>query len=192
VSIWRFSRAPGVLFAFTGLLLAVACDDAASCPAHPCDPTSDGVAFDLLDWCEASGGCLRDGVEVPICSDVDASPAPSCALGPVDASESLTFPVGRLWSTLGARHDLVVTYAACDAVSDPPVFTDVEILFDGKSASCQTTNPCDPTGTPTVVTCTEIPTTVQSITFSFVYDGAQGRTHLQVEMQDTMCSYFCS
>ncbi len=173
---------------FAASSLAVACDGAESCPSHPCDPTSNGEPFDLLDWCAETGGCLLD--DAPVCKDGDRTPA--CVLKSVDASETLTFPVGKLWPTLGGRHDLVVTYASCDQDARPADFTDLQVRFDGKPAQCASMDPCDPTGTPTVMTCLGIPSTVSSITFSFTYGGAEGPTSLQVELQDTTCSYFCS
>lgn len=187
--IGRFAIASAILAC---IFLGVACDGAASCPNPPCDPASDGEPFDVLRWCEESGKCLRDDTRVPVCSDANASPPPACALGPVDAGETLTFPVGQLWSTLGGRHDLDVVYASCDTDSQPPDFQDVQIRFDGVPAECTSANPCDPNGTPTVTTCQGVPSTVSSITFAFVYGGAQGMTSLQVKMQDTHCSYFCS
>jgi hypothetical protein len=171
--------------------LAIACDGAESCPSHPCDPTSNGDPFDVLRWCEESGACLRDGTRVAVCTDA-GSTAASCALGSVGASETLTLPVGSLASTLEGRRDLVVTYASCDTDAELPDVEDVEIRFDGEPASCASSNPCDPSGVATVTTCLGVPSTVRSITVSFKYGGAQGKLGLQVEMQDSTCSYFCS
>jgi hypothetical protein len=168
---------------FVSLSLAVACDGAESCPSHPCDPTSDGDPFDVLHWCAEEGECA--------CKSADAS-APPCSLELIDASETVTLPIGELWSTLGGRHDLVITYASCDQDSQPLHIDDVQIRLDGEPALCTSTNPCDPTGTPTVTTCPGIPSTVKSIALSFTYDGAEGQASLQVEMRDTTCSYFCS
>lgn len=187
VSIWRLSCVTAVLAS----ALAISCDDGASCPANPCDPASDGVRFDVLGWCEESGGCLRNGAQVPVCKDADASPAPSCALEQVDGSETLTFPIGELWPMLGGRHDLVVTFTSCDDVARPPDLQEVQIRLDGEPAACQPTNPCDPAGLPTLITCLGVSATVQSITFSFIYDGAEGSLPLQVQMEDAACSYFC-
>jgi hypothetical protein len=85
-----------------------------------------------------------------------------------------------------------VIYASCDEDAQPPDIKDVQILFDGAPATCESANPCDPAGAPTMTTCLGVPSTTQSITFSFTYNGDQGKTNLQVELQDTTCSYFCS
>jgi hypothetical protein len=174
-----------------GLWLALACNEAASCPGHPCAPASDGIPFDVLDWCQTTGQCLRDGILVPICPHADASPAPSCALGPVGAGETLSFPIGSIASTLGGRRDLVVVYAQCDMDAEPADLEDVQVLYDGAPASCAATNPCNPGAAPTVVTCAEVPSTVELLTLSFSYGGAMGKTALRVVMQNTTCSYFC-
>jgi hypothetical protein len=182
----------GVTLALLGVAFAPACDDAASCPGRRCDATSDGTPFDLVQWCQTSGQCIRDGVTVPVCPDAGASPPPACAIGPVDGNETLTFPLGQLGPTLGGRRDLVVTYAACEyRDGEPPDFQDLQVLYDGAPAECQSANPCDPSETPTVMICRGVPSTVDFITISFSYSGAEGKTTLAVEMQDTTCSYFC-
>jgi hypothetical protein len=186
-STWRFSC---FAVAFAGTVIA--CDGAESCPSHPCDPTSNGDPFDVIRWCEESGACLRNDAPVPLCKDADASSAPACRLARVDANETLSFPIHELGEALRGRRDLVVTYASCDTDAQLPDFKDVQILFDGEPAPCASSNPCDPSGIATVTTCLGVPSTVRSVTVSFTYDGAEGATNVQVEMQDATCSYFCS
>ncbi len=190
MTLTRFAaRSTYVAVALAGLVAA--CDDASSCPKDSCNPASDGTPFDVLDWCQTSGLCLRDGMPVPICPHADASPPPSCSFGPVSSNETLSFPLGSLASTLGGRRDLVVVYAQCDRDSEPAELQDLQVFYDGVPAPCMAANPCDPGDSPTVMTCRGVPDTVQLVTVSFSYDGAQGKTSLHVEMQDTTCSYFC-
>ena len=170
----------------------MACDGGASCPSHPCNPVSDGTPFDLLDWCQTSGLCLRDAEPVPVCPHADARPPPSCSLGPVDAGETLSFPVEMLGATLGGRRDLVIVYAQCELDGAPADLKDVQVLFDGVPAPCASANPCDPTATPTVMTCAGVPKSVKLVTVSFSYGGAQGMTSLHVEMQNQACAYVCT
>ena len=185
----------GLLFAATlaAVGIGAACDDASSCPGMSCDPAIDGTPFDLLDWCQASGECLRDGKRVPACPGADADPPPACALAPFDDDETLEFPVGDLASTLAGRRDLVLVLAPCDnRDAAPPDVRNVEVAFDRVRAGCESANPCDPKEAPTVITCAGVPSSVKNVTVSFTYDGAQGKTTLDVRMQNTSCSYFCA
>jgi hypothetical protein len=93
---------------------------------------------------------------------------------------------------LAGRRDLVITFAQCERDGAPPDLGDAQVLFDGVPASCASTNPCDPTATPTIMTCAGVPSSVELVTVSFSYRGAQGMTSLQVEMQNQSCSYVCS
>jgi hypothetical protein len=169
-----------------------ACDQGASCPGHPCDPPSDGTPFDLIDYCQTTGTCLRDGLPAIVCHHPDASPPPTCALGPVDSNETLTFPLGSLAATLGGRRDLVITYAQCERDGAPPDLMDLAVFYDGVPAACEAANPCDPSATPTVLVCRGVPASVTDATLSFSYGGAQGKTSLSVEMLNTTCSYLCT
>jgi len=180
------------LLVLAAVALGTACDGGASCPGQPCHPLSDGTPFDLLDWCQTSGLCLRDTERVPVCPHADATPPPSCSLGPVDAGETLSFPIGMLRPMLAGRRDLIITYGACERDGAPPDLQDVQVLFDGVPASCATANPCDPAALPTIMTCAAVPSSVELITLSFSYSGAQGMTSIQVEMQNQACSYVCS
>jgi hypothetical protein len=189
----RFVRVSLASLVLVGVWLAMACDESASCPKNACNPVSDGTPFDVLDWCQATGQCLRDGLLVPVCPHADASFPPSCALGPVKGNETLTFPFDMITSALGGRRDLVVIYAQCELDAAPAQFQDLQVLYDGMPApNCATANPCDPTAPPTVMTCTGVPSTVDLVTVSFSYNDAEGKTALRVLMQNTSCSYFCS
>jgi len=71
----------------------------------------------------------------------------------------------------------------------PQDFQDVQVLFDGAPGACTYSNPCDPAGKPTVVTCPSVSPTVKLVTVSFSYMGTMTSWHM--EMQDPSCSYLC-
>jgi hypothetical protein len=135
--------------------------------------------YDGLGYCTVQNGtCLLDGEPLAHCEQG------ICPQAVLRQGDTLSLPIGEMWSILGSRDDLHIGFG-CEIASDASAtdaangtYNGMIVLFDGIPFSGCTSPPLD------VLVCPNVPKSVQHIELR----AAQGPClSITIEIQDDEC-----